>query len=57
MRTHAGSVAFANPTIEQIEIGGQKVILVALFLPGEGARGAEAGQPIYYRTYEPVGPG
>ena len=54
IRTRAGSVAFANPTIELVEIDGQKAILVALYLPGEGA---EAGQLIYYRTYEPVDPG
>lgn len=49
-RTHAGSVAFTNPTIEQIEIGGQKAILMSLFVPQEGAGGAESGQLIYYRS-------
>jgi hypothetical protein len=57
IRTHAGSVAFTNPTIEHIEIDGQKAILVTLFIPQEGAEGVEAGQLIYYRTYEPVDPG
>ena len=57
IRTRAGSSAFTNPTIEQIEIGGQKAILVTLFVPGEGARDADAGELIYYRTYEPVDPG
>jgi hypothetical protein len=53
-RTHAGSVAFTNPTIEQIEIGGRQAILMSLFVPQEGAAGAEAGQLIYYRTFGPV---
>jgi hypothetical protein len=55
-RTHAGSTAFTNPTIEQIEIDGQQAILVTLFVPQEGARGGEAGELIYYRTYGPVEP-
>jgi len=52
IRTHAGSVAFSNPTSTQIEIGGQPAILVTLFIPQEGAAGAEAGELIYYRTCE-----
>jgi hypothetical protein len=35
-------------------IDGRHAILVTLFVPGEGARGAEAGELIYYRTYGPV---
>lgn len=53
-RTHAGSVAFSNPTIAQIEIGGQQALLVTLFVPQEGAAGAEAGELIYYRTCESI---
>ncbi len=56
IRTEAGSTAFTNPTVERIEIGGQMAIVVTLFVPSEGARGGEAGQLIYYRTYEPAGP-
>ncbi|OGO29562.1 MAG: hypothetical protein A2Z16_06990 [Chloroflexi bacterium RBG_16_54_18] len=52
IRTHAGSVAFSNPTIAQIEIGRQTAILVTLFIPQEGAAGAEAGELIYYRACE-----
>jgi len=51
IRTHAGSLAFTNPTIELIEIDGLEAILVTLFVPQEGAAGLEAGQLIYYRTY------
>jgi hypothetical protein len=50
-RTPGGSIAFANPRIADIEIGGRKAILVTLFIPGEGARGSEAGELIYYRAY------
>lgn len=51
IRTNAGSTAFANPTIEQVEIDGRKAILVTLFLPHEGAKTGEAGELIYYRKY------
>ena len=51
IRTNAGSTAFSNPTIEQVEIDGQKAILVTLFLPHEGAKPGEAGELIYYRKY------
>ena len=50
IRTHAGSTAFANPTIGQVEIDGHRVIVVTLFLPQEGARDHESGEVIYYRT-------
>ncbi len=48
-RTDAGSVAFTNPTIAQIEIGGQRALLVSLFVPQEGAKGGEEGELIFYR--------
>jgi hypothetical protein len=54
IRTHAGSVAFSNPTSTQIEIGGQEALLVTLFIPQEGAAGAEAGELIYYKTCENI---
>ncbi len=49
-RTHQGSVAFANPTVEQVEIGGNSAILVTLFLMGEGAPSTEDGPLLFYRT-------
>ena len=57
IRTHAGSTAFTNPTISQIEVGGKDALLVTLFVPSEGARGGEAGELIYYRTFDQVEPG
>ena len=48
-RTHAGSAAFSNPTIEMIEIGGRAAVLVTLYLLTEGARGEEDGPLLYYR--------
>jgi hypothetical protein len=48
-RTHAGSVAFANPTITRIEIDGAAAILVTLYVFTEGAAGSEDGELIYYR--------
>jgi hypothetical protein len=51
IRTAARSTAFANPTIEEVEIGGEKAVLVTLFLPHETAPGGEAGELIYYRKY------
>lgn len=56
-RTNAGSTAFTNPTIAQVEIDGQRAILVTLFVPQEGARGGEAGELIYYRTFDPLDSG
>lgn len=55
VHTDAGSLAFTNPTIELIEIGGRDAILVTLFVPQEGAAGAEVGELIYYRLLEPAG--
>ena len=49
IRTDAGSTAFTNPAVTQIEIGGRPAIVVALFVPQEGARGGEEGALIYYR--------
>ncbi len=56
IRTHAGSVAFTNPTIAPIKIGGQEAILVTLFIPQEGAAGSEVGELIYYRSFETADP-
>jgi hypothetical protein len=52
MRTDAGSTAFANPSLTVLTApDGQRAIAVSMFLPSEGAKGGEAGQLIYYRTY------
>jgi hypothetical protein len=48
-RTDAGSTAFSNPTITQIEIGGHPAVVVTLFVIGEGSAGSEDGELIYYR--------
>ena len=54
-RSHVGSRAFMNPTIEQVPINGHDALLLTLYLPSEGARGAEHGPLLYYRTL-PDGP-
>jgi len=54
VHTHAGSLAFTNPTLELVEIGGRRAILVTLFVPiYEGPAGSEAGELVYYRILEP----
>jgi hypothetical protein len=50
IRTHAGSQAFANPAIEQVEIGGKQALAVGFYLFTEGAQGEEDGELTYYRT-------
>ncbi len=52
IRTDAGSTAFTNPAVTQLEIGGRPAIVVALFVPMEGAHGGEAGALIYYRLLD-----
>ena len=52
IRTDAGSTAFTNPAVTQLEIGGRTAILVTLFVPMEGARGGEEGALIYYRLLD-----
>lgn len=54
-RTHAGSMAFSNPTITQIEIDGAAAILVTLYVITEGAAGSEGGELIYYRLIPHAG--
>lgn len=54
-KTHAGSVAFSNPTITQIRIDGAAAILVTLYVISEGAADSEGGELLYYRTIEPAG--
>jgi hypothetical protein len=48
-RTHDGSVAFGNPTIEAIEIDGKSALVVGLYLYGDGMHVAEDGELIFYR--------
>ena len=48
-RTHAGSVAVSNPTIERIEIAGRQAILVTLYVLSEGAHREEDGPLLFYR--------
>ena len=55
-RTAARSVAFSNPSIEQVTIGGANAIVVTLYLLSEGARGTEGGELIYYRTLDDDAP-
>lgn len=48
VRTHGGSMSFANPHAERITLDKQEqAILITLFLPGEGAAAGEAGELIY----------
>ena len=50
IRTHAGSTAFANPTISRVRApSGADAIVVTVFIPQEGARGGESGVLVYWR--------
>ncbi len=49
-RSHAGSEAFANPTISEVAIEGRGAIIVTLYLPAEAAHGEEDGPLLFYRT-------
>ena len=49
--TDGGSISFGNPTVEQIELGGQPALVMSLYLFLDGARGGETGSLVYYRTY------
>ncbi|MFC9331543.1 hypothetical protein [Kitasatospora sp. NPDC057015] len=52
IHTHAGSVAFANPSITRVKTpAGADALLVSLFIPSEGAASGESGQLIYFRKY------
>ena len=51
-RTAARSVAFSNPSIEQVTINGVDAIVVTLYVLSEGARGTGGGELIYYRTLD-----
>src|SRR5438105_6034336 len=51
IRTDGGSISFGNPTVEQIDWGGQSALVMTLYLFLDGARGGETGSLVYYRTY------
>jgi hypothetical protein len=52
IHTDGGSVAFANPSCTSLKVGGLWAVVVTLFLPSQGAAPGEAGELIYYRTYQ-----
>jgi hypothetical protein len=52
IRTAAGSTAFTNPTAALVEVEGRAALVVTLFVPQEGARGAEAGSLLYYQLLD-----
>jgi len=50
IRTHRGSVAFANPTVTALAApSGRLAVVVTLFIPSEGAAPGEGGELVYYR--------
>ncbi len=52
IKTHAGSVSFANPTFTVLKSpSGADAVVVTYFLPHEGARDGEAGQLIFYTEF------
>ena len=50
IRTGAGSISFGNPTIEQVEIGGHRALVMTLFVFLDGSVANENGSLVYYRT-------
>jgi hypothetical protein len=54
IRTHGGSLAFANPTFTPLLLpNGVPGVVVTQFVPSSGAAPGEAGELIYYRPQEP----
>lgn len=49
LHTHRGSSAFTNFTISEVRLQGRTALVMGVFIPEEGAAGAETGQLIYYR--------
>ena len=49
MKTHAGSVSFTNPTINQVTLNGRPALVLSMFIPGEPNPESEIGGVIYYR--------
>jgi hypothetical protein len=57
IRTHGGSVAFANPTVTSLTLpSGQSGVVVTQFIPVSGAAPGEAGELVYYRPRDPPPP-
>ena len=57
IRTHGGSVAFANPTFTSLTLpSGQPGVVVTQFIPQSGAAPGEAGELVYYRPRDPPPP-
>jgi hypothetical protein len=57
IRTHGGSVAFANPTYTPLTLpSGQSGVVVTQFIPQSGAAPGEAGELVYYRPRDPAPP-
>ncbi len=53
IRTHGGSVAFANPTVTRvISPAGRPALVLTMFLPHEGSAPGEAGELVYYREID-----
>ena len=57
IRTHGGSVAFANPTFTSLTLpSGKPGVVVTQFIPMSGAAPGEAGELVYYRPRDPPAP-
>jgi hypothetical protein len=57
IRTHGGSVAFANPTVTMLTApSGVPAVLVTLYLFNPGAAAGEDGPLLYYREITATGP-
>ncbi len=53
--THAGSTAFANPSVTLVTSpSGKPAVVVSVFVPFEGAGAGEAGQLLFFREYVPL---
>jgi hypothetical protein len=54
IRTHGGSLAFANPTFTALPLpNGEPGVVVTQFLPDSASAPGEAGELIYYRPQQP----
>ncbi|NJD28687.1 MAG: hypothetical protein FIA92_10375 [Chloroflexi bacterium] len=57
LRTPAGCVGFANPSVELATYDGLPAIIASMFVTAEGGRACEAGTLIYARTLDaPIRP-
>lgn len=48
IQTDARSISFGNPTIEEVEIGGRRALIVTLFIFLDGSAAGEDGSLVYY---------